>query len=578
MTNAEIARALREMALFLDMDDVQFKPRAYEKAAMAVEGFDRPLLDVCAGGVKALTKVPSVGKGIAEKIEELVRTGRIEELEKMRKKTPVDVVSLTTIEGCGPKSVKALYGALRIRTVEDLERAARAGKIGKLPHFGEKSEQKILRGIEFLKQAGTRQPYGHVAGLAHEIEARLARVPGVERASVAGSIRRRRETIGDVDFLVVARAPERVVDFFVSMPEVGHVYARGASKTLVRLTSGLDADLRIVPRESFGAALQYFTGSKDHNIALRRIAQDRGLKLSEYGLFKGAKAIAGKSEEEVYAALGLDWVAPELRENTGEIDAAREHRLPKLIDYGDLRGDLQTQTNWTDGADSIEAMADEARRLGWKYIAITDHTQDLAMTRGCDAKKLLQQATAIRKINKKLDGFTVLAGAEVNIRQDGTLDIEDEALAKLDLVGVALHSYFNLPRDQMTRRLVRAMENPHVDILFHPTARAIGKRPPVDVDMDAVIEAARRTGTVLEIDAQPERLDLKDEHVRRALEAGVKLAIDSDAHRVSELRYANEYGIGVARRGWARKADVINALPLEKLRRSLKRSRSGIKS
>ena len=574
MTNREIARALREMGLFLEIEGVAFKPRAYEKAAYGVETCEAPLAELCGGDDgKALQEIPSIGKSIAEKITEFVRTGKIRELETMRRRTPIDVLGLTSVEGVGAKTASALYRALRIRTVDDLERAARAGKIDKLAHFGEKSEQKILHGIELLRGAGGRQLLGRVAGLVKAIEERLRALPGVDRAQVAGSVRRRRETIGDIDFLVACRDARRVMDAFSSMREVVHVHAKGDTKTLVRLESGLDADLRIVPVASFGAALQYFTGSKDHNIALRRIAQDKGLKLSEYGLFRGSRMLAGRTEEEIYDALGLQYVPPELRENSGEIEAARAGRLPELIEYGDLRGDLQVQTDWTDGADSIQEMARAARAIGWRYLAVTDHTRDLAMTGGSDEKQLREQMAAIRKINHKLDGFTVLSGAEVNIRKDGSLDIADDVLAKLDVVGAAIHSHFDLPAPEMTRRVVRAIENPNVDILFHPTARAIGRREAVHLDLDAVIEAARRTGTVLEIDAQPERLDLKDEHVRRAVAAGVKLAIDSDAHRVAELRYAEDYGVGVARRGWARRSDVVNTLPLERFRACLKDGR-----
>jgi DNA polymerase (family 10) len=344
------------------------------------------------------------------------------------------------------------------------------------------------------------------------------------------------------------------------MPEVVHVHGRGETKVLVRLADGMDADLRVVPEASFGAALCYFTGSKAHNVALRRIAQGRKLKLNEYGLFDGKRKLAGRTEEEVYEALDLDWIPPELREDAGEIEAAGKGRLPELIGYGELRGDLQIQTDWTDGSASIEEMADAARKLGLEYIAITDHTRDLAMARGSDEKRLLEQARAVRAIDRKLRGFRVLSGAEVNIREDGSLDVDDEALARLDVVGAAVHSHFRQSRARMTKRVIRALENPHVDVLFHPTARSIGHREPIDVDIDAVIAAAVRTGTVLEIDAMPDRLDLRDDHVRKAVEAGALLAIDSDAHQPGHLGYAGELGVAVARRGWARKADVVNAL------------------
>jgi DNA polymerase (family 10) len=566
-----VAEALREMALFLEMDAVPFKPRAYEKAALAVEALDRPLHEIAAQeGQKGIDALPAIGKGIAERIVELLRTGSLTDLERLREKTPIDVRGLTAIEGVGPKLAKVLYDELGIRDVKALAAACRAGKVRELPHFGAKSEQKILEGITFLADTGGRQPLGRVLPLAREIERRLAKLPGVERAAVAGSIRRRKETIGDLDFLVAARDAKGVARAFATLPEVVHVYARGERKTLVRLANGMDADLRVVPPASFGAALAYFTGSKAHNVVLRGIAKRRGLKLNEYGLFRGERRIAGRSEEELYEALGLAFVPPELRENAGEIEAAREGRIPALIEHGALRGDLQIQTSWTDGTASIEEMVEAARALGLEYIAITDHTRDLAMARGCDEKKLLEQAEAIHELNAKLRGFRVLTGAEVNIREDGSLDVADEALAKLEVVGAALHTHFRQGRAEMTRRVLRAIENPHVDILFHPTARSLGQRAPVDLDLDAVIAAAKRTGTVLEIDAMPDRLDLPDAAVRKAVEAGVKLAIDSDAHQPAQLGYADAFGVAVARRGWARAADVINTLPVAQCLAQLK--------
>ena len=569
MTNAAVAKVMREIAALLEMEGVQFKPRAYEKVAYTIEALDHPLAETYKrGGLKALEEIPGVGKGIAERIEELLTSGKLKYYDELHKKVPVDVSGLTAIEGLGPKNVKALYEALGIRTVADLEKAARAGKIRELPHFGEKSEEKILKGLEFLRGHTGRFGLGEVLPLLEQIAARLRQVAGVAEVALAGSVRRRKETVGDGDILVISRKPDKVMDFFVAMPEVAHVHGKGSTKSSVKLETGMDVDLRVVPAESFGAALNYFTGSKDHNVALRRIAMERDLKLNEYGVFRGDKSIAGKTEEEVYGALGLPYIAPELRENTGEIEAARAGKLPRLIEYGDVRGDLQTQTKWTDGANSIEEMVEEARRLGREYIAITDHTKSLAMM-GADENQLRQQIKAVRALDRKLKGFTVLAGAEVNINKDGTLDISDDVLAELDVVGVAVHSHFNLSRSEMTERLVRAMENPHADILFHPTGRVINRRPAYDVDIDAVIAAAKRTGTVLEIDAYPERLDLRDEHVRKAVAAGVKLVIDTDAHSVSHLDFI-DYGIATARRGWAEKADVLNTLPVGKLLASLK--------
>jgi DNA polymerase (family 10) len=564
MTNAEVAEFLREMALYLDMSGVQFKPRAYDRAAHAVEALGQPISAIYAdGGVKALMKVSGIGKGIAERIGELLSTGSCRDLQEMRQATPSDIMTLTAIEGIGPKMVKALYDDLGVRTIADLEQAARGGRIRALSHFGEKTEAKILKGIGLLAERGGRRPLGLVLPLAHEIETRLLDLPGVERAAVAGSIRRRKELIGDLDFLVVARECAAVMDFFIAQPEVAHVHAAGPTKTKVRLRNGLDADLRVVPPESWGAALNYFTGSKHHNVALRRIAIERGYKLNEYGVFAGEQSVAGATEEAVYAALGLAYVPPELRENTGEIELAREGRLPCLIEPGSLRGDLQIQTTWTDGAHSIEDMVAAARARGLEYVAITDHTRGLPMTGGSDEDQLRRQMSAIAGLDRQLDGFRVLTGAEVNIGRDGSLDIDDTLLAQLDVVGVAVHSHFNLSRAEQTRRLIRAMEHPHADILFHPTGRMLGRREPIDVDIDAVIAAAKRTGTVLEIDAFPDRMDLKDEHVRRAIAAGVPLVIDSDAHSVAHLSFPADYGIFIARRGWATAADVINTLPVD---------------
>jgi DNA polymerase (family 10) len=426
---------------------------------------------------------------------------------------------------------------------------------------------------------------GFVLPQIRVIERRLKELDGVEHAIIAGSVRRWKETIGDLDILVTIKkgrdatiesAVEKVMQFFISMPEVINVYAHGKTKSAVRLKigGGMDADLRVVSSESFGAALNYFTGSKDHNIALREIAIKKGYKLNEYGLFKvkgkSEVMVAGKTEEEIYEALGLRYIEPELRENTGEIEAARENRLPKLVGYNDIRGDLQIQTNWTDGANSIKEMALEARKFGYEYIAITDHTKALAMTGGSDEKKLLKQMAEIDKLNKEFGGKPkILKGAEVNILKDGKLDIRDEVLSKLDVVGVAVHSHFNMTKKDMTERIKKAISNPNVDILFHPTGRIINQRPAYEVDIEEVLRHAKKTGTVVEIDAYPDRLDLKDEHIRKAVELGVKLVIDTDAHATGHLHYM-ELGIAQARRGWAEKKDIINTRPLNEILRLLK--------
>lgn len=573
-SNADVARALREMALYLEMDGVPFKPQAYEKAAYAVAAIDRPLAGIYAeGGEKALDALPGVGKGIAERIAGMLETGEMADLEALRRKTPVNVLALTAIEGIGARKARALWQAIGVRSVADLKRAAVRGRIRTLPHFGARSEKRILEAIAFHEQAAGRRPLGDVLEVAKRIEAALSRVPGVVQAAVAGSIRRHRETIGDVDLLVATARPERVSKVFASLSEVQAVMAQGPTKTLVRLSNGMDADLRVLAPESFGAALLYFTGSKAHNVALRKIAQKKGLKLNEYGLFRGARCVAGRTEAEVYEALGLAWIPPEMRENAGEVELARSGELPEVVEAGDIRGDLQVHTSWTDGSASIEAMARAARQLGRQYIAITDHTRDLAMTGGLDEAKLRAQGKEVREVDRRLRGIRVLAGAEVNIRADGSLDVSDDALAELDVVGAAVHSHFDQPRAEMTRRILRAIENPHVDVLFHPLARALGRRRAVDLDFEALLRACRRTGTVLEIDAQPERLDLPDPLVRSAIQAGVRIAIDSDAHTVDELRFIETFGVGIARRGWADGAHVVNTLPFREMLGALEAGR-----
>ncbi len=572
VSNKSVAETLREIGEHLAMKNVPFKPRAYEKAAGVIEGLEEEVADIYkAGGRKALEAIPGVGVSIAEKIEEFMKTGKVKYLEGLERKTPVDLAGLSRIEGLGPKSIKTLYQKLDIRTVAELEAAATAGKIAKLEGFGAKKEENILKGIGFAKSSGGRFVLGFVMAEIHEVERRLAGLRGMEQVTVAGSVRRHKETIGDADILVISQEPKPIMDFFVAMPEVVNVIAKGVTKSSVKLKSGMNVDLRVVPRESYGAALNYFTGSKDHNVALRRMAMAKGWKLNEYGLFRGARMIAGKTEEDLYKIFGMDYIEPELRENTGEIEAAQKHVLPKLIGYGDLRGDLQVQTNWTDGSDSIENMAKAAVARDLEYIAITDHTKRLAMTHGLDEKRVMEQAAEIDRVNKKLKGkITVLKGSECDILRDGTLDLPDKILEKLDVVGASVHSYFNLPRAEQTLRIKRAMENPNVDILFHPTGRIVNRRPAYDVDMDTLIATAKHTGTIMEIDAIPDRSDLKDEYIRLCVEAGVKMSIDSDAHTPAHFPYL-EYGIAQARRGWAERKDIINAWPLKKMLKFLKK-------
>lgn len=579
ITNAEISNVLSEIAEYLEMDDVPFKPRAYQKVADAIESLDEEVVEIYKkGGLKAIEKIPGVGVSIAEKIEEYIKTGKIKHHEDLKKKIPVDLRNLTAVEGLGPKKIKKLYKELGIKNLADLEKAATSGALGGVEGFGAKSAENILKGIEFVKQSGGRLILGNVFPAIAHIKTELEKIKGVERVDIVGSARRKKETVGDFDLLVIAKESAPIMDFFVKMDEVVRVYAHGETKASVRIKSGVDVDIRVVPKESYGAALLYFTGSKAHNVLLRQLAIKSGLKLNEYGLFrmkggKEEKMIAGDTEESIYNTLGLEYIEPEMREDTGEIDLAQNRKLPILIGYDEIKGDLQIQTNWSDGANTIEEYVATAMRMGLEYIVITDHTKRLTVANGLDEKRLIEQMKAIDVINAKLEKegtvFKVLKGSEVDILKDGTLDISDDVLAQLDVVGASVHSYFNLPRAAQTKRIIAAMENKNVDIIFHPTGRVINKRPAYDIDMDMIIAAAKRTGTVLEINAFPDRLDLKEEYVRKCVKEGVKLSIDTDAHSIAHLAFL-EWGVGQARRGWAEASDVVNAWPLKKMKKMLK--------
>jgi len=565
MKNQEIAKILYNMSSYLAMEDVAFKPQAYERAAMALESLGEDVETLHKReGMKGLETIPGVGKGIAEKIEEYLKTGEVKEYEKMRKDMPVNMDELGLVEGVGPKMMRDLWKYLKVKDLKTLEAAAKAGKIQKLPGFGLKTEQNILHGIEFAKKSGGRWLLGTIYPYMEEIVATLKDSKLLKEAVAAGSIRRMKETIGDVDILVTTKKPKEIIEYFLSRVKYSKLWGKGPTKVSLRTLQGFDIDVRVLDEEVFGAGLQYFTGSKEHNVKLRTHAIQKGYKLSEYGLFKGKKRIACKTEEEVYKALGMPYIEPEMREDAGEIEAALAGNLPNVLPYDSLRGDLQIQTDWSDGNNSIEEMAREARAQGLEYIAITDHTRDLAMTGGSDEKKLLRQMAAIDKLNKKLSGIRILKGAEVNIRRDGTLDVANGVLAKLDVVGVSVHSLFKMTQKDMTERIMRAMKNPHVDIVFHPTGRLIHKREPYALDMDALIGEAKKTGVVLEVNASPLRLDLKDTDIKKAVDAGVKLVIDSDSHKKEHIKFL-KFGIAQARRGWAEKKDILNTLPLGQL-------------
>lgn len=575
-SNSDIARLLSNMAVLYEMEDVRFKPRAYERAAEAIETLDETVADIFArGGRKALDGIPGVGPGIAAHLVEILQTGTFKEYEWMCKRVPVAVEELNPVEGLGPKMIKILYQKLKIKNLKDLETAARTGKIRKLPHFGAKSEEKILKGIEFLKKSKGRFLLGYIQPTVRDIEERLRKIPGVGQVTTAGSYRRWQETVGDIDILVTAKDPKRVMDAFVKFPEIKHIFGRGPTKVNVRLSQGIDADIRVLAPDQYGSALQYFTGDKMHNIETRKIAIKKGYKLSEYGLFKGKKLIAGKTEEEIYKKLRLDWMPPELRTASGEIEAARTHKLPNLIPYGSIRGDCQVQTSWTDGSHSIEEMAQAAMDHGLEYMVVTDHTRTLAMTGGLDGKKLAKQGKEIDRLNAKLKNlsradrgmknvkFRILKGAEINILKNGTLDIADAALKNLDVVAVSVHSHFGMSESEMTERIIRAIKNPLVNILFHPTGRLIGKREPYQVDIMRILRAAKEYGVAVEVNAYPERLDLRDAHIRDAVRLGVKLVVDSDAHATHHFQYLN-LGVAQVRRGWGTAKDVLNTLTVEK--------------
>ena len=560
MKNLELSQIFYRVADLLEMkeDDTFFESRAYSKAARVLETLDKDVEETyTSGGLKALQEIPGVGKVIAAGIEEFIKTGKVKVYQKLKRESPVDVDSLIAVEGLGPRKIKALYKKLKIKNLKDLKKAAKAGKISKLEGFGEKSEKNILQGITFVRQDKGRFVLGSALPLVYQIIGDLEKLPQVKKISPAGSIRRMKETIGDLDILVVSSKPSQVMDFFVKMPEVDKVWAKGPTKSSVHLKGGLDCDLRIVKKESFGAALQYFTGSKDHNILTRRIARQKGLKLNEYGVFKGDRKIAGQSEKGVYQAIGLPYIEPELRTNTGEIEAALAGRLPNLINYNDIKGDCQSHTNWSDGISTIEQMAKAAKKMGYQYLAITDHAGFLRIAHGLDEKRLLKQMAEIDKVNKKVSGIEILKGAEVDIKEDGSLAIDDHVLAKLDLVVASIHSSFRMNKQSMTKRLIKAIENPQVNVIAHPTGRLILKREAYTFDLDKVLKSARVNRVAFEINAFADRLDLKDTDIRQAIASGVKLVINTDAHMPDHLKMI-ELGIAQARRGWAEKKDILN--------------------
>ncbi len=577
MNNQELAKIFYEIATYLEMQDVAFKPQAYEKASLGLETLTEDISEIYKKqGIKGLKEISGVGQNIAEKIIEYLKTGKVKEHQALRKKMPVDLEGLTSVEGIGPKMVRDLYKYLKIKNLKDLEKSAKARKIRKLPHFGLKTEQNILEGIAFLKRSRGRFLLGEILPTVYEIIAQLKNLKEVKEVSEAGSVRRRKETIGDVDTLITSSNQKKVIDYFVSMPSVIKIWGQGPTKASIRLKEGFDVDLRVLPDKQYGSALQYFTGSKEHNIVLRKIAIDKGLKLNEYGLFRGSKMIAGKNEKEVYSALKMAYIEPEMRENTGEIEAAIAKKLPKIINYKDILGDLHCHSHWGmgKGKKNIEEMIKMAKNMGYQYLGISDHTKFLRIEHGLDEKQLADQRKAIDKLNKSFiihrSSFRILQGCEANIMADGSIDIKDESLAKLDYVIAGAHSQFKMPKEKMTERIIKAMENPNVDIISHPTGRILQHRDEYEIDFDRILKAAKKTGTILEINANPYRLDLKDTNIKKAKKAGVKMVINTDSHQSNQMKFM-EYGIAQARRGWAEKKDIINAWPLKKFLSLLKK-------
>ena len=567
--NAEIAEILYEVADLLEIEgENPFRVRAYREAARTVENHPRSLAEM-AGEGEDLTRLPGIGEDLADKIREIARTGTLRQAEELRERVPPGLRGLLGVPGLGPRRVRELHRRLGVESAAELERAAREGRVRRLPGFGAKTERNILEALG-RKERPQRFRLSAAEPAARALEEHLEGCGAVREAVVAGSFRRRRETVGDLDVVACSQEGRRVIEHFVAFEDIERVVSKGSTRSSVVLKNGLEADLRVVPEESFGTALLYFTGAQPHHVALRDMALKRRLKLNEYGLFRGEERVAGRTEEEVYAQLGLRYIEPELREHRGEIEAARQDSLPQLLAQEDLRGDLHSHTTATDGRSGLHEMAEAARERGYEYLAVTDHSRRLRVARGLDERRLREQMEEIDRLNEELEGITLLKGAEVDILEDGSLDLPDGVLEELDVVVCSVHHKLRLPEREQTRRVLRALENPNVNILAHPTGRLIGRREPYELDVERVMEAARERGCVLELNSNPERLDLNDAHCKLAKEMGVKIAVSTDAHSADEL--ANiRCGVGQARRGWLEREDVVNTRPLGELRRLLRR-------
>jgi DNA polymerase (family 10) len=575
MTNQEIADILVHISQILDIQgENPFKIRAYIKAAQTIEALTYQLSSL--EDKDKIQELPGIGEAITKKIKELLETGKLKYYEDLKKSEYAPLIELLRIPGIGPRHAKLVHDQLGVKSIEELRKAAEAGKLRELPGLGEKVEQNILQGIQQVKKFMERYSLAFIYPRAQNIVQELQKVKEVKQITLGGSLRRMKETIGDVDILVASDKPKPVMDAFVNLPQTAKVASEGSTKASIITKDGFQVDLRVVKPVSFGAAQHYFTGSKAHNIRIRSLGIDKGLKVNEYGVFKGKKSIAGKTEEEVFKSVGLPYIPPELREDQGEIEAAQQNKLPHLIELKDLKGDLHMHSDWTDGNNSIEEMAKAAEKRGYQYIAICDHSPTIGITNGLTPQRLKRHNEEIDRLNEKTaqtkghQNFRILKGIEVDIRSNGQLDFEDEILKSLDIVVAAVHTKFTQSKDEMTKRIVKAIENPHVDIFAHPTGRLIGRREAYEVDMDKLMDACKANGKALELNAYPERLDLSDLNCRKAKEKVVRVAISTDAHQDVHLDWIS-FGIATARRGWIEPEDVINTLSLSKLLKWLRR-------
>jgi DNA polymerase (family X) len=568
MENREIAVVFEEIASLIRIiqDDPKwnFKAVAYDRAKRSIESYPERLEDIVRDPSRKLTDIPGIGADLAKKITELVETGHSTYLQEQLAKVPSSLLDLLQLQTVGPQKVRLFYQQANIRSVDELEAAAKEGRLRTLPGMSEKSEENILKAIEVFRRAAGRFRLDTAYETAEVLTAWLRDSKAVEEVTPAGSLRRGRETVGDLDLLVTGRDHGAIADHFVKFPGIASILAKGADKVSVKLKNDLQVDVRLIERSAYGAALHYFTGSKEHNVALRDRAKRQGWKLNEYGLFQGETVLASRTEEEIYAQFGLPWIPPELRENLGEIEAAEKGELPKLVELADIRGDLQMHTTASDGHASIEEMAGAAKQLGYRYILITDHSKAVTVANGLDEKRAVEHIARIHAARKKVKGIEIWTGSEVDIMGDGNLDYPDDLLKQFDIVLASVHSRMNMPADEMTTRLLRALENPYVRILGHPTGRLILRRDPFLFDIEKVFAAAKKFGVIMEVNASPERLDLSDRHVKLARDRGMKVIISTDAHDPQHFKLMR-YGVITARRGWMEKSGVLNTLPPEKL-------------